>query len=125
MTENCQFVAIVDDESSVRRALTRLFKSVGISSIDYSSGQDFLNREKNLGIGCVILDIHMPGMGGFEVLDSMIEHGSDLPVILVTAHDDESTWENVRLSRRVCFRKPFKGELMLEAVQEILGSATA
>ena len=60
-------IYIVDDDPSVRRAIVRLLKAAGMSAQAFASGNDFLACERSGDNNCVILDVHMPGMGGLEL----------------------------------------------------------
>ena len=68
-------VAIVDDDASVRRALTRLLQSAGIRVLTYASATEFLDTGISSAPGCLILDIHLGGMSGLELLSQLRQSG--------------------------------------------------
>jgi len=86
-------VYVIDDDESVRRALQRLLRSAGFEVKAFSSAEAFLQSE-NLDVGaCVVLDIRMPGLTGFDVQEKLASMGIRIPVINVSAFDDAETRE--------------------------------
>ena len=77
---------MVDDEVSVRKALSRLLRSAGMDVDMYPSGAAFLASLQHSEPDCVVLDLHMPGVNGFDVLDRLKEWGKALPLIIITGH---------------------------------------
>jgi FixJ family two-component response regulator len=86
-------VAVVDDDASVRRALTRLLRSADLRVLVYASAAEFLDTGLSTAPDCVILDIHLGGMSGLELLSRLRELGHTLPVLIITAHDDAQARE--------------------------------
>jgi FixJ family two-component response regulator len=80
-------VAVVDDEVSVRKALGRLLRSAGMEVGIFPSGAAFLANLQDWEPDCVVLDLHMPEVNGFDVQDRLRELGKDLPMIVITGHD--------------------------------------
>src|ERR1700742_1197825 len=80
-------VAIVDDEEPVRRALRRLFLSVGIDVETFSSGSEFLDSVRTQRPDCAVLDLHLPGLTGLDVQERLVEAGIRVPMVIVTGHD--------------------------------------
>jgi FixJ family two-component response regulator len=121
------FVAIVDDDESVGRAIKRLLRSVGIGADTYLSGDEFLDTLSSMPSyqpRCVILDIQMPGLNGLEVQQRL--NGSGIPVILITAHDDVGVRSQALASGAVGYlRKPFNDSLLIRTVQTALGITPA
>ncbi|AYF90701.1 response regulator [Pseudomonas sp. JS3066] len=110
-------VYLVDDDDAVRDALALLLRSVGLRSEGFSDPQVFLDSLAPQAIGCVVLDIRMPGIGGLDVLARLAEV-SDLPVVMLTGH------ANVDLCRRAFkggamefLQKPADDDVFLDAVQ--------
>jgi FixJ family two-component response regulator len=78
----CQpVIAIVDDEVSMLRALRRLLTAAGFASETYTSAEEFLRSGLQLGVGCLVLDVQMPGMTGLDLLVHLAVSGVTLPVI--------------------------------------------
>ena len=110
-------VAVVDDDASVRRALQRLLQSAEFRVIAYSSAAEFLATGVSSVPDCVILDIHLGGMSGLELLSQLRGSGYSLPVLIITAHDDPQT--RVVAAQAGCtgyLRKPLDAKVLLEEV---------
>jgi len=81
-------IAILDDEEHYRRALSRLLKAHGYDVASFSAGAELIAEVARRAFDCVLLDLHMPGMTGFEVLARLRGQPTPPPVIVITAHDD-------------------------------------
>ena len=81
-----RLVHIIDDDAAVRRALVRLLRSMGLTAMTYETAQAVLDDAATLSSGCILLDLQMPGMGGFEVVRNLT--GSRLPVIVIVTVDE-------------------------------------
>jgi len=116
------FVAVVDDDPSVRRALTRLLGSVGVPCLTHDSGSEFLTSRKLHDFDCLILDVHMPRMSGIEVLKEIRVVASKLPVVLMTARHDVDFGEKALAAGASAFlRKPFTEEELFVAISKATG----
>jgi FixJ family two-component response regulator len=114
-------VFIVDDDSSVRDALSLLLSLRGYVTATFASAEDFLAALQPVWRGCVIADIKMPGMSGLELQRSLRERNPSLPVIVITAHGDVAAARQAFLADAVDFiEKPFDGEQLLAAVEKAL-----
>jgi two-component system response regulator FixJ len=115
-------VAVVDDDISVLRGLRRLLQLEGYSVETFQSGPEFLEAlEAGCAPSCIILDIRLPGLSGFDVMDRLSARGPSPPVILITGHADVLTAE--RAARTGCARflmKPFDIDELLSAVVDAL-----
>ena len=110
-------VAVVDDDASVRRALTRLLQSAGLRVLTCASATEFLATGISSAPDCVILDIHLGGMSGLELLSRLRESGLSLPVLIITAHDDAQTREAAAQAGCTAYlRKPLDGKMLLDEV---------
>ncbi len=122
MIQAASLVAIVDDDPSVCRALRRLLASAGIETVTFPSAAAFLASERREEPACLVLDIDLGGMTGFELQEHLVGAGSRLPVIFITAHDDPPTRERARQAGAVAYLpKPFDDALLLEAIARALG----
>ena len=96
MENRRSFVAVVDDEESVRRALIRLLRAANMDAEAFASGEAFLESLEKFRPDCVVLDVRMPRMDGVEAMGRMLARKKDLPVILNTAYssyqDDFRSW---------------------------------
>lgn len=115
--QHSPLVYLVDDDDAVRDALALLLRSVGLASSGFGDPQTFLSQLPASAIGCVVLDIRMPGISGLDVLSRLAEQ-SDLPVVMLTGH------ANVDLCRRAFkggamefLQKPVDDDVFLDAVQ--------
>jgi len=115
------WVAIVDDDESVRRALTRILRVEGIDATAFGCAHDFLIATSARGApSCLVLDVHLgaTSMNGFDLHAILMERDVAVPVILMTAHDDVASGE---LARRVgadsFLRKPFERAQFITLVQ--------
>ena len=89
MTESSEqnsTVFIVDDDQAIRHAMEFLMRSVGLDYEIFHSADDFLASFADEKPGCLVLDIRMPGLGGLELQEKLIEMGSALPIIFITGH---------------------------------------
>lgn len=115
-TESC-VVYIVDDDDLVRKGLARLMRAGGFTPKTYESPELFLQE---LGIetpACILLDITMPRMTGLQVQARLQARGRTIPVIAVSARDDEDTRIRAReLGARCFFRKPVDDQALLDAI---------
>jgi FixJ family two-component response regulator len=110
-------VHIVDDDESVRKGLLRLMRSAGIESHAYESPERFLAEVHNEGHACILMDITMPGMNGLELGARLREKGITLPVIAISARDDDDTRHLARdLGVRFFLRKPVDDQALLDAI---------
>lgn len=115
-------VAIVDDDRSAQRALKRLLSSVGVRCETHSSGLDFLESRALHDADCLILDLHLPGMTGSEVMQEVRVASSKLPVVLMTGRFEVDFAERAFAAGASAFLvKPFGEEELLEAIATAVG----
>ena len=86
MATNPPVVAIVDDDDPVRRALRRLVRSLSYQSADFPSGESFLDSLPDAAPACALVDLHMPGLSGLEVLRQLRARGLGVPVIIISGN---------------------------------------
>ncbi len=121
MTERASglIVAVVDDDQSVLRALEYLLESADYTVRLFASGQDLLDSGWLPQIACLISDIDMPGMEGYELLRVVHAARPELPVILITGYPDTlKRLPSMGVGTPRCFTKPFQGPELLAAVSE-------
>lgn len=115
-------VLVVDDDASIRKALSRLFQYAGMDVEVFASAGEFLSRELPARPACLLLDLHMPDGHGFEVLERLSATLPDLPVVIVTADSRAETEARARrLGAAGFLTKPLDEEDLLEAVRRALG----
>jgi len=83
-------ISIVDDDSSMRQSLARLLRVAGFLPVEFASGDSFLKAQSGNPSACVLLDLRMPGLSGFDVKRQLAKSEPQLPVILLTANADEA-----------------------------------
>jgi len=116
-------VAVVDDEECIRKALQRLMTSAGLAVQVFSSGAEFLEWLKQKRPACVVLDLHMPGVSGFDVQARLAQANDKLPLIVITGNHTEETMHRVTSAgASAYFTKPVDDELLLAAVNAAIGS---
>jgi FixJ family two-component response regulator len=116
--------AIVDDDPSVRRALQRVVEAGGYRAKTFASAHEFLDALPRYRVACLVLDIYLGGMSGFDLLARLGADGMRFPVILITAHDDAPTRERIEKSRVAGhLMKPFDGPALLDAIGRAIGRA--
>lgn len=114
-------VFIVDDDEAVRDSLSFLMQSVGLQTELFDSADAFLRRPPSGRLGCLVLDIRMPGMSGLELQGLLAEHKIYLPVIFISGHADVPM--AVRALKAGAFdfvEKPFNDQLLLDSVQRAI-----
>lgn len=110
-------IYIVDDDDSVRRALGRLLRSEGLNSESFASGETFLAALPSDAEGCVVMDIRMPGLTGHDVQEKLRAGGHMIPVIALSAQDNEDARNRAReLGAVAFFRKPVDDQALLDAI---------
>jgi FixJ family two-component response regulator len=115
---NEPLICIVDDDPGIRRALGRLVESVGLRVETFASPEEFLDTGPAGEVGCLLLDVQLPGMDGFELHDRMIGSGTSVPVIFITAHPSASSRAKARRQDAVAFlEKPFDDQTLFDALE--------
>ena len=115
------FIAIVDDDGSMRSALQGLLKAVGLSSRAFESAEDFLRSGHQRETACLIADIRMPGMSGLELQARLNAEHCRIPTIFITAHgDEEMRLQAMRAGAVEFLPKPFDDEVLVESVRAAL-----
>jgi FixJ family two-component response regulator len=115
-------ISIVDDDPSVREALGRLVESVGYDVETFASAWEFLDSSPPGRADCLVLDIHLEGMSGFELQERLAATRAALPIILITAHDDAGTRERSRQAGGPApLYKPIEEQALLDAIRTAVG----
>jgi len=125
MSRDVQLLAVVDDDADVRVALTRLVSSAGFAVETFASGAEFLRSLEDHEPDCLVLDLHMPEMSGFDVQSALATGHANVPVVVITGHDTpESHARAVQLGARAYLCKPVDDEALLEAIDTAIGGAS-
>jgi FixJ family two-component response regulator len=125
MSQVKPFVAVVDDDESVSRAIKRLLRSTGIESDTFKTGDDFLDMFEAIPSyrpACIVLDVQMPGSNGLEVQRRLA--GSGIPIVFITAHDEAGVRQEALAAGAAAYlRKPFNDEVLIKAVRTAIDLA--
>jgi len=117
-------IAIVDDDADLLKGLARLLNAHGFRTEAFASAEAFLAADTRAAIDCAILDVHLGGMSGIVLSHKLAAQGSRLPIIFMTAFDDEATRQQARAAGCVAYlRKPFAGRLLIEAIAQAMARA--
>ena len=122
MTKDAPLLAVVDDDADVRVALTRLVSSAGFAVETFASGTEFLRSVQDHEPDCVVLDLHMPEMSGFDVQGALAVEHAAVPVVVVTGHHTaESRTRAMQMGARAYLCKPVDDEALLAAIGGAIG----
>ena len=119
-------ITVVDDDPSIRKSMERLLRAASFEVTSFASARDFLEGG---GLAsspeCLVLDIHLGGMTGFELYEHLVAEGSAVPVIFITAHDDVPTRERAQqIGSSGYLRKPFEQHALLGAIYRAIKPET-
>lgn len=112
-------ISIVDDDASIREALKSLMRSVRFGVDAYGSAEEFLASERINDTACLILDVYLPGMNGFELQSHLKDEGRrSIPIIFITAHSDETSRQRALKGGAIEFlSKPVRRDVLLRAIE--------
>jgi FixJ family two-component response regulator len=120
MSRHVLYLALVDDDESVRGALSRLLRVVGMKVSAYASGREFLESvcsSANEVPDCVVLDMRMPAMSGIQVQQHLAKCRPDMPIVFITAHEDAAAVQTaLEAGASACLKKPFSEQELLSAI---------
>jgi len=121
MTEKDTVVFIIDDDPSVRKGLSRLLRSVGEAVETFSSAEEFLARKRFDGVGCIILDVQMPGLSGMDLQSELCKAEYSMPIVFITGHGDIPMSVDAMRKGAIHFlTKPFDDNDLLKAIREAI-----
>jgi FixJ family two-component response regulator len=114
-------ISIVDDDDAHRSSLENLIRSVGLRAQGFSSSEAFLSSSHVHATRCLVLDVRMPGISGPELQRQMAVANSHIPIIFITAHEDDAQRSQALEAGAVAFlHKPFYEEELLNAIDAAL-----
>lgn len=114
-------IAVVDDDDAVRTALEALIRSLGHRVAAFASAAAFLASDVSARADCLISDVQMPGLSGFDLQEALGARGVTTPVILITAFDDDRVRARGLTLGAACFlKKPFSGEAIIRCLEAAL-----
>lgn len=116
-------ICIVDDDEAVADSLQALLETFGFNVRSYSSGSEFLADDRHREAGCLLIDQHMPGTSGLDVVDNLRKRGIQLPTILISGRLDASTRQRARrLGVRELLDKPVAAGRLIQAIRTTLAN---
>jgi FixJ family two-component response regulator len=114
-------ISVVDDDDSFRTALIELLRSLGYGARGFTSAEEFIAADGEASSDCIITDIHMPGMSGFDLKRLLAARGSTKPVIMITARVEKSLEARAATSGAVCLlTKPFEMDTLTGCLDRAL-----
>jgi FixJ family two-component response regulator len=124
MPEQKQTIVVVDDDASMSKAIERLLHASGFQAVTFPSAEALLYAGAPAAAGCLVADVRLPGLSGFDLYWRLAESGRKLPVIFITAHDNPSVRQQADETSAVAYLpKPFSRRQLLNAVSRALGIA--
>ena len=121
MKNKNEIVFIIDDEESVRRSISLLLKSSGYCVEVFSSSEEFINKEKFDGVGCIILDVNLGGKSGLDLQEELLQESFQFPIIFITGKGSiPMSVEAVKKGAVNFLPKPFEDQALLKSVEEAL-----
>ncbi len=117
----CTDVVVIEDDEAVRDSLQVLLQAAGLTSIVYSSAEEFLASPEDPNYACALLDLHLPGLDGFEVLKILSERQPKCSAIVITGQPDAFTRDRALEAGAVALlEKPLRERVLLETIQKAL-----
>ncbi|QBQ55857.1 response regulator transcription factor [Nitrosococcus wardiae] len=118
-------IYIVDDDEAMRKSLALLLKGEGFNVKTYASAQTFLESGEFPLTGCILLDVRMPGMDGFELQELLPQRGIHLPVIMITGHADvPMAVQAMKSGAKDFIEKPFRAQALLDRIHKALSEGS-
>ena len=119
MPDEQQSIVVVEDDAGMRKAIERLLRAGGFKYVSFASAEALLEAAAADTAACLVLDVHLPGLSGFQLQRQLMASGRKSPVIFITAHDDAAARDEAqRIGNVAYFRKPFDGKALLEAIRQ-------
>ena len=123
MADTRPLIAIVDDEHSVRVALHRLCSAYGMTTHTFASAEEMLASLDGLRPDCLVLDAHMPGIGGLGAQAWLRERGITIPAVVITGRDDPELRDRSLAGGAVAYLcKPIDADILIGAIQRAVGA---
>jgi FixJ family two-component response regulator len=121
MSDPRQSIVVVEDDTGMNQAIERLVNAAGYRAVTFSSAEELLEAGAATNAACLILDVHLPGLSGFQLWRRLEEERVTPPVIFVTAYDDPASQAQARAAGALGYlTKPFAGQNLLKAINGAL-----
>jgi FixJ family two-component response regulator len=116
-----QLISVIDDDDSFRSALMGLIRSLGYSALGFGSAEEFVESSQMRSCACIITDVQMPGMSGFELQQFLTRSQCAVPVIMVTARTEPGLEQQALANGALCLlRKPFQTDVLMACLDKAL-----
>lgn len=115
-------IGVVEDHNGLRSAILRMLGACNWQTSGFATAEDFL-RDAPAHLDCMVLDLYLPGMSGFDLLDDIRHRHINTPAILITAHDDIRIRLRVQEAGALYLPKPFTGHSLAAAVRQSMEQA--
>jgi FixJ family two-component response regulator len=116
-------IVVVDDDAGLNHAIGRVLTAAGFNALAFPSAEALLEGDAAADAACMILDVHLPGLSGFDLRRRLKERGIEPPVIFMTAYDDAESRKQAQAAGAVAFfSKPFQRQPLLAAIAKALES---
>jgi|SRR5436190_16987864 len=126
MADQKSNIVVVDDDAGMNQAIERLLNAAGFRALTFASGEALLKSGAAANAACLVLDIHLPGLSGFDLCRRLMQDGLALPVIFITAYDDPDSQAQAKSVGAVgFFTKPFPGQSLVAAITRALAVGPA
>jgi RNA polymerase sigma factor (sigma-70 family) len=124
MSERGSTVFLVDDDDAVRDSVSLLMRSAGLRTREFASAAEFLDQYGQEQLGCLLLDVRMPGMSGLDLQEELNKRNHTLPIVFISAHGDiPMAVEAIRRGAIDFIQKPFDDQELLDKVKQALDSS--
>lgn len=121
MSQTAPVVFVVDDDASVREAVKKLIESVGLQAVTFGSTEEFLKTSRPESPACLVLDVRLPDASGLELQRELAVAGIHIPIIFITGHGDiPMTVQAMKAGAVEFLTKPFRGQQLLDAIQDAI-----
>ena len=118
-------IFVIDDDASVRKSLSRLLRSAGYTTETFASAEEFLGREHYTGIGCLLLDVQMPGLSGLGLQEELNKADYHMPIVFITGHGDIAMSVEAMKKGAIDFlTKPFHDKDLLQVIEKAIEKDT-
>jgi FixJ family two-component response regulator len=114
-------IALVDDDDSVRRALSRLLSALGFEVSTFASAEEFLTSGNPDRATCMLLDVHLPRLSGLELRSLLSIGNRSVPVVFITGDDEMARSDEMRRTGARCLMKPLERDKLVAAIHDAVG----
>ncbi|GAA5505969.1 response regulator transcription factor [Novipirellula caenicola] len=114
-------VYVIDDDASIRKAMTRMFKSLDLQVLTFENADEFLHYPRPDQAGCLILDVYMPGLSGIQLQQQLVASDFDLPIVFITGEGDiPMTVQAIQAGAIDFLPKPVDDQKLIDTVQQAI-----